>query len=26
MKERLEYNRKCYTMADFYINYKNYIE
>lgn len=26
MKERLEYNRKCYTIADFYINYKKSID
>lgn len=26
MKERLDYNRKCHTIADFYLNYKNYID
>lgn len=26
MKERLDYNRKCYTIADFYLSYKDYIE
>lgn len=26
IKERLEYDRKCYTIADFYLSYKEYIE
>ena len=26
MKERLNYDRKCYTIADFYLSYKDYIE
>lgn len=26
MKERLNYSRKCYTIADFYLSYKDYIE
>lgn len=26
MKERLDYERKCYTIADFYLSYKDYIE
>lgn len=26
MTERLEYQRKCYTIADFYLSYKKYIE
>ena len=26
MRERLTYDRKCYTIADYYISYKEYIE
>lgn len=26
MRERLKYQRKCYTIADYYISYKEYIE
>lgn len=26
MKERLTYQRKCYTIADYYLSYKDYIE
>jgi len=26
MRERLTYNRKSYTIPDYYIDYKNYIE
>lgn len=26
MRERLKYNRKCYTIADYYLSYKEYIE
>lgn len=26
MRERLKYNRKCYTIADYYLSYKDYIE
>lgn len=26
MRERLKYERKCYTIADYYMSYKEYIE
>lgn len=26
MRERLKYDRKCYTITDYYISYKQYIE